>query len=126
MHVVVWGGGEGNIHQLFTGVIIVIWSHDYWDAGDIILYTLDHTLHIPSFLFLQELNLKAEAKFNKLKNQAKGKITALSRELEQLKGGKGDTHLNTSQVRWPGLKWLQHLAPIHCTRKWFFLVNGMV
>ena len=47
---------------------------------------------------MQELNSKAEAKFNKLKNQAKVKIAALSRELEQMKGGKGEVQHNTSQV----------------------------
>ena len=37
-------------------------------------------------LFLQELSIKAESKFNKLKTQAKTKISSLTDELEKVKG----------------------------------------
>ena len=70
------------------------------------------TFHIPDlfhshFTFyscpvLQELNNKAESKFNKLKAQAKTKIANLNRELEKLKtekgGGGGDTSFNVSTL----------------------------
>ena len=49
---------------------------------------------------VQELNGKAEAKFTKLKAQAKAKITALTEELEKLKSELGGTAGNVSvQVR---------------------------
>ena len=38
---------------------------------------------------VQELNAKAESKFNRLKTQAKNKIAGLNREVERLKEEKG-------------------------------------
>ena len=50
--------------------------------------------------FRQELNSKAESKFNKLKAQAKTKIANLNKELEKLKAekGGGDTSFNISTL----------------------------
>ena len=44
----------------------------------------------------QELNSKAEGKFNRLKAQAKTKIAALNKELERLREGQGEPQLNLS------------------------------
>ena len=53
-----------------------------------------HTLPV-----LQELNNKAESKFNKLKAQAKTKIANLNRELEKMRAEKGaDTSFNVSTL----------------------------
>ena len=55
-----------------------------------------------SSLILQELNSKAESKFNKLKAQAKTKIANLNRELEKLRaekgGGGGEVSFNVSTL----------------------------
>ena len=45
---------------------------------------------------LQELNSKAEGKFNRLKAQAKTKITTLNRELERLREEHGAPPLDIS------------------------------
>ena len=45
---------------------------------------------------VQELNAKAENKFNRLKAQAKTKIANLNREVEKLRTEKGDTTFNLS------------------------------
>ena len=52
---------------------------------------------------MQELNSKAESKFNKLKAQAKTKIANLNRELEKLRaekggGGGGEVSFNVSTL----------------------------
>lgn len=49
---------------------------------------------------LQELNAKAEAKFKKLRAQAKNKIADLNREMQRLKEGRsaGDDSLTTSSL----------------------------
>ena len=50
----------------------------------------------------QELNSKAEGKFNRLKTQAKVKIASLSKELERLRGDQGAPQLDLSaQVSLP-------------------------
>ena len=56
--------------------------------------------HIPPLIFVQELNNKAESKFNKLKAQAKTKIANLNRELEKLKTERegADTSFNASTL----------------------------
>ena len=52
-------------------------------------------------LCVQELNAKAENKFNRLKAQAKTKIANLNREVERLRTEKGDTTFNLSaQVKY--------------------------
>ncbi len=61
------------------------------------------------------MNQKAESKFNKLRAQAKSKISALTKEMEELKEGKGEvgvaggpspnTSLNIS-VRVGGMEWV--------------------
>ena len=47
-------------------------------------------MYIHTHTHTQELNSKAETKFNKLKAQAKSKIAALNKELERVKGEKGE------------------------------------
>ena len=62
------------------------------------LFQSHFTFHL--FPIPQELNSKAESKFNKLKAQAKTKIANLNRELEKLKAekGGGDTSFNASTL----------------------------
>lgn len=51
------------------------------------------------------MNSKAETKFNKLKSQAKTKIAALNKEVEQLRGGKGEeSAFNVSTLVRPPLR----------------------
>ena len=52
----------------------------------------DCHIYMPTYTHTQtqELNSKAETKFNKLKAQAKSKIAALNKELERVKGEKGE------------------------------------
>lgn len=60
----------------------------------------DSTFHsfFPYYM-LQELNSKAENKFNKLKAQAKTKISNLNKELEKLRAEKGaDSSFNVSNL----------------------------
>ena len=55
-------------------------------------------------MLLQELNVKAETKFKKLKAQAKAKIGDLTREMEKLKeergmgGGEGEANISALNV----------------------------
>ena len=87
---------------------------------------------------LQELNSKAESKFNKLKAQAKTKIANLNRELEKLRAekGGGDTSFNVSTlVRKEHLGsaflhiysvYSQWYTRHHSALGWFHIVWGLV
>ena len=57
------------------------------------MHTHKHNTHTHTH---QELNSKAEGKFNRLKTQAKTKISALNKELEGLRVEGGAPQLNLS------------------------------
>ena len=71
------------------------------------VHETNHSVHLHVYMYnychtdflVQELNSKAESKFNKLKAQAKTKIANLNRELEKLRTEKGvDTSFNVSAI----------------------------
>ena len=64
-------------------------------CGKIETYHVDIACAYTVVIF-QELNSKAEGKFNRLKTQAKTKIAALNKELEKLREEHGAPPLNIS------------------------------
>ena len=70
-------------------------------------------VHKDSF---QELNSKAEGKFNRLKSQAKTKIAALNKELEKLREEHGASPLDSSAQ-------VSHTCTCTCTVNTFSLID---